>query len=467
MADLSKLQIEGIVNTLPIGFYVGRNIPTQLVDDECSWYNTKEDCIGISTEQIKKGTDKVPENEVETMVRSNFYHEVSHAFLTPQGMPATDVVNIFEDERIEKLLKDYYYSVDFEKSVQLINDTEHTPENALQAFFSLVRFHKGKPEHLAKVAEIIEKYRDLHRNSNLSKTKKYVEEIEELFKEVCKEYEENPEQYLAETLKGSGEGESEGEPKGCAVGGKCAKGLTRGEVFGICDKILKAEQPLDTKLYDTLSRLFENFKRKNSGGSCLQAHSGILNPRLADRPDYRLFERASPTRGNNSFGNFHLNLFIDISGSFRSNQDTTNSILQVLEQLEKTNPLFSFDVITINYKVTLLDRSKRRIECFGGNHLDKDIFDMFRKQQYPMTYNYNIIMFDGDAYSNDASRTAKWLPNGEGFQAFAQNNCTIVSDYDNESYIKKYCPTTRTIYTKNYNAKLVENIITVLYQALS
>ena len=467
MAELSKLQIEGIVNTLPIGFYVGRNIPTQLVDDECSWYNPKEDCIGISTEQIKKGTDKVPESEVETMVRSNFYHEVSHAFLTPQCMSANDVVNIFEDERIERLLKDYYYSVDFEKSVQLINDIEHTPENALQAFFSLVRFHKGKPEHLAKVAEIIEKYRDLHRNSNSSKTNKYVDEIKELFKEVCEEYEENPEQYLAETLNGNGEDECEGKPKESAVGSKCAKGLTRGEVFGICDKILQATQPFDTKLYDTLSRLFENFKRKNSGGSCLQAHSGVLNPRLADRPDYRLFERASPTRGNNSFGNFHLNLFIDISGSFNGNQDTTNSILQVLEQLEKTNPLFSFDVITINYKVSLLDRNKRRIECFGGNHLDKDIFDMFRKQQYPMTYNYNIIMFDGDAYSNDASRTSKWLPNGKGFQAFAQNNCTIVSDYDNEKYIQKYCPTTRTIYTENYNQKLVENIITVLYQALS
>ena len=467
MADLSKLQIENIVKTLPIGFYVGRNVPTQLVEDECSWYNPKQDCIGISLDQIKKGTDKVPENEVETMVRSNFYHEVSHAFLTPRVMTANDVVNIFEDERIEQLLKDYYYSVDFEKSVRLVNGTDHTPENALQAFFSLVRFHKGKPEHLAKVAEIIEKYRDLHRNSSHSKADKYVDEIKELFYEVCKEYDENPEQYLEQMSCGSGDGEDTGEPTPTGTMGKCAEGLSRGEVFGMCDKVLKAEQPLDTKLYDTLSRLFENFKRKNSGGSCLQAHSGVLNPRLADRPDYRLFERASPTRGNNSFGNFHLNLFIDISGSFNGNQHTTNSILQVLEQLEKTNPLFSFDVITINYQVKLLDRRDRRIECHGGNHMDKDIFDIFRKQQYPMTYNYNIVMFDGDAYSNDASRTSKWLPDGMGFQAFAQNNVTIVSDYFNKTYIQKYCPTTRTIYTHEYNEKLVDNIITVLYQALS
>jgi hypothetical protein len=160
-------------------------------------------------------------------------------------------------------------------------------------------------------------------------------------------------------------------------------------------------------------------------------------------------------------------LFIDISGSFRYNQDTTNNILQVLEQLEKINPLFSFDVITINYQVKLLDRRDRRIECHGGNHMDKDIFDIFRKQQYPMTYNYNIVMFDGDAYSNDAEKTSKWLPDGKGFQAFAQNNVTIVSDYDNISYIQEYCPTTRTIYTDQYNAKLVDNIITVLYQALS
>ena len=467
---MTDLQIERITNTLPIGYYVGRNIPYSFWNEPCSAYDVSKDCIMLSADQMRKGLEEVTDGDfvtAEMFIRSNFYHEISHAFLTPTAMDSNDIINIFEDERIERLLKDYYYGVDFEKSLNAINDRTAVPSNPIQAFFSLVRFHIGKQEMLDRVSDIINRYRTMHRTSSPTTVGKYVKEVQDLFNDLCKEMEENPTEYWQQAQGNSGDGDlADGEEMGMSATAPC-KGLGHTEVSDMCDKNFKPKIGIDNELADTLSRLFENYKRKNSGGTALQAHSGILNPRLADRADYRIFERASTVRGNNSFGNFHLNLCIDISGSFHCNESVTNEIIRVLESLEKTNPLFSFDVITINYKVKLLDRNKRYIHCDGGNHMDKDIFDIFRRQQFPMTCNYNIVMFDGDAYSNDCSRTAKWVPDGYGFLAFAQNNVTIVTDTDNRQYIKKYCPTTRTIYTDRYNEELKDNIIKVLYQALS
>ena len=88
--------------------------------------------------------------------------------------------------------------------------------------------------------------------------------------------------------------------------------------------------------------------------------------------------------------------------------------------------------------------------------------------QLPQTYNYNIVLFDGDAYSNDVykARVKKWLPDGKGFQAFNNNNCMIISDPTNKKYVDKYAPTVKTIYTHNYVAELTDNVMKALQNAL-
>jgi hypothetical protein len=80
-------------------------------------------------------------------------------------------------------------------------------------------------------------------------------------------------------------------------------------------------------------------------------------------------------------------------------------------------------------------------------------------------------MFDGDAYSNDVESStfgADWIrTKGEGFKAFAHNNCTIISDPFNREYIDKYCPSTRTIYTRDFVKTFTKNILDILQIALS
>lgn len=466
---LTKLKAEQILGTLPIGYYVGRDIPIQLHEEqECSSYSPKEDSITISLSQLRQGTEKTltPE-ELESMVRSNFYHEISHAILTPYKLKYSDIINIFEDERIETLLQDFYIGVDFKKSLKAINGEHPTPSlDPVSQFFILVRYRIGNAELLTEVDSIIEDFADLNRESNGFSCERYCNRIYDLYKNFNDEM--TREEFFKQMQSdGSGEGESgkgtEKKPYKTTV-----RGLSKKEFLLTAENCLSGGQPFNQALYDNLSVLFENYKRKNSGGSSLQAYSGILNPRNANRDDCRIFDRPSPIRCSNQFGTFHLNLFVDTSGSFQPNDNVVNSLFQVLDRLETKFPIFSYDVITTGHNEVLLPRNRRKIHSDGGNHLSKRIFEICRKQQLPQTFNYNIVMFDGDAYSNDCYTPANLrLPNGKGFQAFANSNYTIITDRDNMPYIQQYCPTTRTIYTTKFCKEFIKNIQQIMAIALS
>lgn len=490
-------RIEQLVNTLPIGLYCGRRVPCQLdYHHSASAYSPDQDAILISAEQIQKGLSTAKEEDFEKMVRTNFYHEVSHAILTPMDMSPNDINNIFEDERIETLLKDYYYGVDFKGMKRHLTGykDDYPITDGLSAFFALVRFRKGKKELVEEVDRIIKEYSKLSRNGD---SYPYEREIQDLYRKIAsmtdsaeaiekylKSLEEEKEKLKKSKSGGKADGETkvggeigETDDEGSAVGemaetyGDAEDGeaiFTREELKAIMENVVHND--LDDKFFTTLSMLFENFNKKNSKGGALQGYSGVLNPRLADRKDYRIFERSASIRGNNQYGTFHLNIFIDTSGSFYHNDETVNSMIRALEKIEKKNRTFTFDIITMgepsNEKV--LPKDQRKIKSGGGNHLSKKIFDLYRKQQLPMTYNYNIVLFDGDAYSNDAYiPMGVKLPNGEGFKAFSHNNCTVISDSSNKVYIDKYCPTTKTIYTCEYCKELYNNIIKVMQRALA
>lgn len=474
----SFLEVKAVVDTLPIGFYANRRINTSLKEGiECSSYDPKLDIIEISYDQIIMGMDSVTDQkEIETLIRSNYYHEVSHAILTPKDMHPTDIVNIFEDERLETLLADYYYGVDFKDSVMKINgfDPEHPtePTNPLEAFYQLVRFRRGSKELLKEVDRIIERFKGLTRNSTFyGGIGDYVDEIENLYRKFDSSYTSDPEETMG---KGKGEpmgndGEEAKGTSGTPIGTDPAKGaLDRDTITAMFEGVVNDPSLFDPKFHNATLQLFESFRKKNSKGSALRGYSGVLNPRLADSPSYKMFERSTTARGNNQFGSFHLNLFIDTSGSFRGADDEVNKLIKSLIIIESSNPNFSFDVVTMSEGEELRPKDNRYIRAGGGNHLSKKIFELYRKVQLPQTYNYNIVLFDGDAYSNDVSWSrVERIKDGLGFSAFANNNCTIISDGQNERYIKQYAPHTRTVITRNFVRELADNVLMALQRALN
>jgi hypothetical protein len=480
---MSDLQIQSIVDTLPIGYYTGRRIPCALDEEaSCSCYSPSEDTIRISLDQLKTGLPTAKTYaDAERLIRSNFYHEVSHAILTPQQMHPNDVRNIAEDERIERVLGGYYYGVNFKESLYAINgNPPPKPQKAIQWWFLLCRYGIGNPALLQEFDKIMRDYACLTRNSSYCD---YVSALNRLYEKLLKDLHQNEATYeqIAQQL-GAGQmpdmsqmqfSDEDGQP--IPIPAPDSNNHEEGErlpskndCLRVVADALKNKEVLDARTCDLLSRIFENYRRKNRGGGALQGYSGVLNPRHAERKDYRIFDRSASVRSSNQFGTFHLNLFLDVSGSFYYNETVVNSLLACLERLEQTNHIFTFDVVTMgNADEALLDKNKRRISCSGGNYLSKRIEPLYRQVQKPMTYNYNIVLFDGDAYSNYNRSDTKYRRDGEGFKTFNNKNCTIISDAENQEYIKQYAPDARTIITADYTANLITNVMQALQRALS
>ena len=480
--EMSNLQIQSVVDTLPIGYYTGRRIPCTLDNKaECSSYSPSEDTIHIALEQLKMGLPTAQTYaDAERLIRSNFYHEVSHAILTPSQMSPTDARNIAEDERIERVLGNYYYGVNFKESLHAINGyPPPQPQEPIQWFFLLCRYGIGNPALLQEFEELMRRYADLTRKSW---GHNYATDIDLLYAKLQEDLQQNQKAYeeIAQQL-GAGQmpnmsqtrfSDASGQPIPLpTTDGKQDQPCTKNECLRTVTEALENAEILDARTCDQLARIFENYRRKNRGGGALQGYSGVLNPRHAERKDYRIFDRSAPIRSSNQFGTFHLNLFLDVSGSFHQNEGAVNSLLACLERLERTNHIFTFDVITMgNANETLLDKSKRRISCGGGTYLSKRVEALYRQVQKPMTYNYNIVLFDGDAYAtywNATREGTKYNRDGQGFKTFNNKNCTIISDADNKGYIKQYAPDARTIITSDYTENLIANVMQALQRALS
>lgn len=502
--EINFAETKAIVDTLPIGLYAKRRVPVSMSNDaETSYYNPISDEIVISYPIIARGLKKAigDDDYKETAVRSMQYHEVSHAILTPDRLTMTDWMNIFEDERIETILGDYYYNTDFKKQVLSINGfssaTEISkPKNGMEYFYQIVRFGLGEKKYLDKVNELIKRYAKLSKQNDRD-SYNYYYDVKALYEEIVDDFTEN----------NGGDGESgEGEGGGSggasldkvdnsdkdgkksssstskasassssAEDGEKAKNGTKTEG----EPLAKRESPLsheeinkifenffssnpyhDTNLTQKMEMIINSFSKKNNSGGAMNAYSGTFNPRyVGQREDYKFWEKPATINGANKFGSLHLNLFIDKSGSFYWSTEPMNKLLNALTEIESKNKNFTLDVVFCGMGEEIVkDKRGRLFEASGGNYLDAEIYDIYRKLQKPNTFNYNIACFDGDACS-DGGR------NDHGFGAFDHNNCTIISDDDNKRYIDKDVHSAKVIYTRNYADELIDNVVAILAKA--
>lgn len=492
--EITVDEVRGLVESLPIGLYCRRRIPVKLdLTEETSFYVPAEDIIVISYRIIAEGLKNVvgnSEEEKEVATRSMVYHELSHAILTPNKMKITDAINIFEDERIETILKDFYLDVDFKKQVLAINGgVIRQPQNAMQGFYNLVRFRVcDDTTFLQRVADLIEKYKDLNRNSGVNfyaddsyiKVRNYTREIEDLYEDFAKSFpnlsQPSPSELnqIAQNMqngKGKGVGanqniagqgatqstdtnDSSAQQNGNGLSGasgqaengenengvessqtekgKGGKGSGMGEITDLIDMVTESlSKYTDNTLTTSLDTIISQFNKKNKGGSGMNAYSGIFNPRAVARQDYRWFERAITSNGNNKFGTFHLNLFIDNSGSFASSADRVNTLIRSLANIESKNKNFSFDVILCGSGMKETTKETRWVLADEGTSADyEETKQIFAKHQLKNTFNYNIVMYDGFCQWK-YGRTSK-----NPFLIFDNNVTTIIVERENEDNVK-------------------------------
>lgn len=492
--DLSFAKCESIVNTLPVGFYTGRRINIK-VDKKAatSYYDPMEDNIVVSYPIIAHRMEVMPEGscDEEEAVRSMMYHEVSHAILTPaEAMANSFAINCMEDERIETVLKDYFLGVNFRKQLLDIHGGKiPRATDADSAFFNAVRFGLGTDKVKKEVRRIINKYASMTRATKRWASPvgagDYEDDVRRLYRLVQEEFKSNPEEFQPQESSGkgnpqemdklekqglsknklSGEGDKESESN-ILCGEEHESPLSSEQVKRMVGASLSKQANLDKEqaakldeFQKTIEMIIGNFNKKNKGGSGINAYSGVFNPRAVARKDYRYFERAMTTQGNNKFGTCHLNLIIDCSGSYHDNVDITNGILAVLSEIERKNRNFSMDVAFINHEFRLCQTvSERKMTASGGNSIPENMKEILAKLQKPQTCNYNIVLFDGDACCNDMyDRDCN-----KAFRVFDMKQTTLITDPDNEEYMNPPFTSTKVVVTQNYTKELIDHIIHAL-----
>lgn len=521
--EISFADIKEIANTLPIGYYAKRKIAIGFDNEaETSKYNPLEDKITFAYQNIVDALSSANGIDEEVAIRSVLYHEVSHAVLTPL-MPMERYLNIFEDERIETLLKGYYMNTDFNALLNAIspyNDSEPitSPE---QAFFVLCRYRVGRKPLVRAVEKIIKNYAFMSSKNTYDDyiTRCYRYDVKRLWEKICEDFGKNPSDYASqnfekdkcckdfdekeiekiqsfrnegatvedkenidaskntkgeEKVSGNVNGEKANLPQNGENGengedsensehqdNKNAKDGEEEDIKnvgkgGLGDRIFANAFGgfIDNSLTERLMNIISIFNKKNSSGNGTTGHSGILNPRYCGNEDYRFFERKLEARGNNRFGSLHLNLFIDTSGSFFYNKETVNKLIIALTAVERKNKNFSLDIVHCGVGEILQDKNHRLINPNGGNRVDENFGKIFRSLQKGNTYNYNIILFDGDCEPD----------NDMVFCSADTCNTTIIAERSNK-YVFDRMKTAKVIYTTKYAQELYENVFVALQRA--
>ena len=194
--QLTKELLQHYINKVPIGYYVGRNVDVSIGDKDDTYFDLVKGSIVISYPTIKDNARLIKTDaDAEKSVRHLIFHELSHALLTPRILHIDMVLNVFEDERIESILKNYYLDTDFKAFVKKLNGFKNQPpENEWDAWYQLVRYRRGPVYFLSRVHEIIDDYTHLDiavsriDTEIRSSIRNYEAEVNHLYEEFVKWY---------------------------------------------------------------------------------------------------------------------------------------------------------------------------------------------------------------------------------------------------------------------------------------
>lgn len=511
------IEIENILKTLPVGYYIGRNVPLKLTNENGSYYVPMDDKAYISYPMLNNAMTKIEsklnDENIERLTRTLTYHEISHAFITPKSLSMNKIVNVFEDERIESMCRNYYKGVDFKELLMLVNDwdgkTEPAHDTPFSVWYSLVRYHLGKPRFLIKVAALLKKYRKLHRFSNYWSSCIYKDEIMALYREVEEDFlkdELEKQRKAEEEARAADEEEQQNDNTGMSMNAGDDNDAEESDEMNETEfntvgqsevspeelREKQLEEQLNEMSDEELQELFENITRAadeevkklfensqvyvnpgvqerlaniilankkvtKSNASAINAYSGVFDPRSVIRDDYKWFVQQNRQGNVKQFSKIKLNLFIDNSGSFSWNETIVNQLLFALKKLEQQEPNFTFDLITMNTRFELKKKNERELHCDGGNDIPAYSEGIIKKVQDRQSMNYNIVLFDGDALSDPTEGRS-----GKQFKRFNMPNTVMILEDSNRKYAETYCKGIKRIYTRRYAAELIDQVCVAL-----
>lgn len=543
MKDIKKL-IQEEVKKIPISYYAGFAVDLKTSDTcETSYCDVVNREIVISTNQLDQingdELQAIIENETKLnkVVRGVVYHELSHAILTPSKLlevinslgvggafsrksdiprlfstlkknenlnrqqailKIKNLVNIFEDERIETIFKNAYMNVNFKENIKMIANYERAinPDklDALNEFFNVVRFGRfsnlvyRKSSHNSsnyRLIKHLEKYteRILTRTAfnkitsfelnNFEFLSRYLYIILDFYIEVydfiesLKQVQENDQEENQENDQEEQE-ESQETSKSKTSGSETSESETSesnahgsNEAFESFKKLLantfKAND--STLIEKDLEPILKKHNKEglSSGGS--YGYNGRIDPRILARKqtnpvqdDYKWFSRPIGDNSKNK-RELQLNVYLDNSGSYKANENTTRSIIKALFNMSKKG-LFKVRIFTINYRVNEIFNSAY-FQTYGGTCISNEDIVFIRKTMQPQanTDILNILMLDG-GIDQDA---IFW-------KMFNDSNSYIIYEQENKNEVEEICTKANKIFVNqnDFSSKLISSFLTAI-----
>lgn len=507
---------EDIIKTLPIGYYLGHKVTVKLDPAGNDTYiNLNDETITISYKAINEMLENAGENcNNEEIIRGLLYHEISHAILTanpnefareysiagliPKRKGITDekkeyminkwhdIFNIFEDERIETILKNYYLNVNFKKNLILMNGIDpvkeyQTTTDPIQKFYIAVRYRVAASSSiLNKIETCINDYARLCNCASFVNTgwKEYVSKILNIFYNFLPE-DMQPEKETEDEETDAFE-EDENKKSSGSVQFDNGKKLTDKEVENLLKSIAQTVLTDNLPQTDDIKDLFkvkttnpeaENVSAKiekilktatakrNTQSSGSTGYAGKIDPRLCGNKDYKWWIKKSETGTHKRFTKIHFNLFCDNSGSFNLSKNRMNGLILALRKLKEKNKNFSVTFIHCGYGMRVPDQTDPYLDCSEGSCLLENADEIYKSVQKPDAENINLVVFDGMMYCS-----TKEFPR---FKAFNHPNCVVVSDTDNKVPFSVYAPQARcTFIERNYVGEFEDAVMSQLEKIL-
>ena len=482
---------QDVLKTLPVGYYLGHPVSLRLDPTGDTTY-IELDCerVTVSYNNICAALKNAPDDiDPEPIIRALLYHEISHALLTPRCLFSSitfgfidkccsryknrterakyiwnhfhDIINIFEDERIETTCRNYYMNVDFKRLMILLNGDPKNFMNRdpLGKFFALVRYRIGTEAQLNAVSTIIKDFCGY--TYTMPHCENYVKSIIKLFASI-----------LPSNLYSPGDNEQDDDAMQDAQKNGPVQNdqndtedqtpptpLTDDQIDAIAQAIeekLKA-CPIDIgksqikEVFKTLSTNDEaaairaqfervvqtalNKHKAQSSGSI--GYSGRIDPRSVANKDYKWFAKKSQGSSVKRFSKIQFNLFCDNSGSFCWSRLKMNAVILALKELAAANHDIQVKVIHCGSGITVPDQESPWLRCCDGSFFTGNLPTIYKEAQQPNATNINMVVFDGEF------RTQNDITKSKAFGTFNHPNCIIVSDTENEDAFNNYAPQAR------------------------
>lgn len=487
---------QNILDTLPVGYYLGHRVAVKLSESETETYlNLDDESITISYKMINDALVKAPEiDDSEPLIRGLLYHEISHCLLTSRDLPTLedriavtpsllrnsalmpsikpyihDLINIMEDERIETILAHYYLNVDFKKNLYIINNTTDPVKVAAAAttpinkFYCAVRYHVGTPKVINKIKQCIVNNYALNAKTTARTWLSYITailHIAEMFFDENKNEAVAPQQQNGTQSQTGAQSQNSPQPQDTNFTEEVLSKI--GGEAGVVSEIKQLFKERTTNkealaIEDRLNRIITIATKKHGqSAGASPAYCGKINPRLCQNNDYKWWLKRSNTDANKRYTKVHFNLFCDNSGSFCLSQSIMNGLLLALKHLEETNKDFTFSVVHLGDGDTLKTKETMYLDTSEGSYFYNTIFDTYKKLQQPNVMNLNIVVIDGEMESMEEN----------GFKAFNHENCIIVTDTTNQKYISAKHKAKCTFLRKDYAETFIEVVLNKIQACL-